>query len=136
MTENQTKTIWYLELRKILYFWIKGEAVLFLVTVGFLVIHIVLGNPNNLFSVETIKLALDIKGGISIICGFTFLAFFSLTSNREHVVRTAARFRSPKQLSYSNDIIKRQMDDWHRAMGTILLIICGFLVLVISYRTF
>ncbi|MHA1968015.1 MAG: hypothetical protein ACW964_09450 [Candidatus Hodarchaeales archaeon] len=110
MTENQTKTIWYLELRKILYFWIKGEAVLFLV--------------------------LDIKGGISIICGFTFLAFFSLTSNREHVVRTAARFRSPKQLSYSSDIIKRQMDDWHRAMGTILLIICGFLVLVISYRTF
>ena len=95
-----------------------------------------MGNLSNIFSVQALKLSIDILGGLSILFGFVFLVIFSLTSDRRFIVRTAARYRAPNQLSYSRDILKRQMDDWHRALGATLILASGFLLLTVSYRIF
>ena len=136
MTDKQTKSNWLFEIRKILYFWIKAELILLLITTIILILNLLSGNLNNIFSQRTLKLILDTHGGISLLSGFLFLVLFSLTSTREYVVRTAARYRAPSQLNYSDDILKRQMSDFHRAFGSVLIIICGFLSLGVSYRSF
>ncbi|MFX0087378.1 MAG: hypothetical protein ACFFAU_17140 [Candidatus Hodarchaeota archaeon] len=136
MTEAQTKSSLFSEIQKILRFWIKAELILLVITTVILIFNLITGNLKDIISVKTLKLILDTHGGISLLIGFFFLFLFSLTSNREYVVRTAARFRAPNQLHYSDDILKRQMSDFHRAFGSALVIICGFLSLGISYRSF
>ncbi len=134
MTETQKKSNWLFEVQKIFFFWIKAELILLVITTIILIFNLITGNLSEIFSTKTLKLILDTHGGISLFSGFLFLFLFSLTSNREYVVRTAARFRAPNQLHYSDDILKRQMSDFHRAFGSVLIIICGFLSLGISYR--
>jgi len=106
------------------------KFLVFTFSLAFLLIvySIVTGERPDFLDYQTLKDYLNYASNLTIFIGAGLLLILLNPFQKSSVVVTAGRYRAPNQTRYADEIIKRNVSDWHRTWGTLLGIVIGILL--------
>ncbi|WP_455464579.1 hypothetical protein [Candidatus Hodarchaeum mangrovi] len=130
-----SKYSWQRDMYNILQFFLKLIFICFLISLGIYIWLLI--NNELVFSVGNfLSDFVGLIGGVCVLIGFLVIVFTGCVNQQARTVVTiqAGRMRTPNPNQFSQDFMKRQLDDWVKTIGGVILLILGFGILVIIYR--